>query len=812
MEKISDALPRLPHLPSSSSDQDETMGLAPSNFHLPEVQEVTPRQAFHIEEEVAEHHLADPNYWVTDHVHISKERDEKAEDGSASSERVVVEVENDQEEDSPYPEVRAAVSNTDDPTMPVNTFRMWFLGIVFTVVISGLNQFFGFRYPSVTITSLVAQLVALPLGKILEKILPTREFTTLGCRWTLNPGPFNIKEHTLITVMANVVYGGAYATDILAVQKSFYNQSLDTGYQLLLVISTQLIGFSYAGLCRRFLVWPGAMIWPYTLVNSALFNALHQSYEKSSDGWMSRNKFFAIAFTCSAVWYWFPGYIFTALSVFSWVCWIAPNNFVVNSLFGYQTGLGMGFVTFDWSQIAYTGSPLVTPWWAQANVFACLVIIYWIAAPIMYYKNVFFAQYLPMSSSGSYDNTGAAYNATAIIVDGIFDPELYANYSPLYLSMTFALAYGLSFGALTSTLVHVFLWYRHDIARQFRASLKDEPDIHSRLMTAYREVPNWWYIGLFLGSFAIAIVTIEVWKTQLPVWALILALLISLVYLIPIGMIQAITNQQVGLNVITELIIGYALPGKPVAMMIFKTFGYITMAQGLAFVGDLKLGHYMKIPPRMMFMAQVVAALVACFVVVGVQDWMFGNIEGMCQPGQTDNFTCPGIKVFGTASLIWGGIGPTRIFTNGLYKPLLWFFLIGALLPIPFYYLAKRYPMSGFKYVNIPVFFTGTGLMPPATGINFSSWFMVGITFMYFVRRYHFAWWSHYNYVLSAAMDSGVAITTIIIFFCLYYPNGGVQLNWWGNSVYTTTMDGMGASYRAIPQGEVFGYQPGTWS
>jgi hypothetical protein len=55
---------------------------------------------------------------------------------------------------------------------------------------------------------------------------------------------------------------------------------------------------------------------------------------------------------------------------------------------------------------------------------------------------------------------------------------------------------------------------------------------------------------------------------------------ISFFYVIPIGMIQAITNQQVGLNVITELIIGFGLPGRPVAMMMFKTWGYITMAQG----------------------------------------------------------------------------------------------------------------------------------------------------------------------------------------------------------------------------------------
>lgn len=30
-------------------------------------------------------------------------------------------------------------------------------------------------------------------------------------------------------------------------------------------------------------------------------------------------------------------------------------------------------------------------------------------------------------------------------------------------------------------------------------------------------------------------------------------------------------------------------------MMIFKTYGYITMSQALSFVGDLKFGHYMKV-------------------------------------------------------------------------------------------------------------------------------------------------------------------------------------------------------------------------
>ena len=71
---------------------------------------------------------------------------------------------------------------------------------------------------------------------------------------------------------------------------------------------------------------------------------------------------------------------------------------------------------------------------------------------------------------------------------------------------------------------------------------------------------------------------------------------IAFLYTIPIGIIQAITNQQIGLNVITELIIGYAFPGRPVTTMMFKTWGYITMVQALQFTADFKLGHYMKIP------------------------------------------------------------------------------------------------------------------------------------------------------------------------------------------------------------------------
>jgi hypothetical protein len=60
------------------------------------------------------------------------------------------------EDDSPYPEVRSAVANFDDTSMPASTLRAWVLGICWAIVIPGLNQFFYFRFPSVAIGNVSA--------------------------------------------------------------------------------------------------------------------------------------------------------------------------------------------------------------------------------------------------------------------------------------------------------------------------------------------------------------------------------------------------------------------------------------------------------------------------------------------------------------------------------------------------------------------------------------------------------------------------------------------------------------------------------
>jgi hypothetical protein len=112
-------------------------------------------------------------------------------------------------------------------------------------------------------------------------------------------------------------------------------------------------------------------------------------------------------------------------------------------------------LTFDWAQIAYIGSPLATPWWAEANIAVGFVFFFWILTPALYFTNTWYSKYMPISSGGSFDNTGAKYNVTRILTaDSTFDEESYKAYSPLFLSTTFAISYGLSFASITATITH----------------------------------------------------------------------------------------------------------------------------------------------------------------------------------------------------------------------------------------------------------------------------------------------------------------------------------------------------------------------
>jgi hypothetical protein len=104
--------------------------------------------------------------------------------------------------------------------------------------------------------------------------LPAVEFNVFGYKASLNPGPFNMKEHMLITIMANVGFTGPYTASIIWVQvaERFFNKpwAKNFGYQILISLSTNFIGYGLAGVTRRFLVYPLYAVWPSNLATIAL--------------------------------------------------------------------------------------------------------------------------------------------------------------------------------------------------------------------------------------------------------------------------------------------------------------------------------------------------------------------------------------------------------------------------------------------------------------------------------------------------------------------------------------------------------------
>lgn len=164
---------------------------------------------------------------------------------------------------------------------------------------------------------------------------------------------------------------------------------------------------------------------------------------------------------------------------------------------------------------------------------------------------------------------------------------------------------------------------------------------------------------------------------------------------------------------------------------------------------------------------------------------MLSNIPGICTPQAINGFTCPIARVHFNGSILWGVVGPARFFgKDALYRPLIWAFLVGAIAPLGVYYMGRNKKRSIWSKVNLPVLFGSLSWIPPATGLNFSVWAVICYVFNDVIRRRKSEWWGKYVMTLSAALDSGVALGVVIIFFGIVYPGWMKSFTWWGTEVY----------------------------
>lgn len=736
-----------------------------------------------------------------------------------------------------YPEVRAVTRPLDEDETNCLTFRVVLLSTLWSCAGSVLDTFFSVRFPSISLSGIALQILLMYSAWLWCKMPEWSIPVWKGKRMWINKGPWTFKEQMLGTLMIAVSVASPYSQSAIIAQanNNFYgiSEAGDFGYIILLTLSSTFMGFGIAGLVRVILVYPVKAIWFGTLPSIALSRGLVAKEKKENiNGWkLKRSHFFWLFAWLSFGWYWITNFVFQGLSTFGWLSWIAPNNINLQAITGPLTGLGVNPIpTFDLNNILVT-NPMVTPFYVFSNMFFG-VIIGMIAIIILWYTNVRWTGYLPINTTSLFANNGKKFNVRKILNSkGNLDLAAFQKYSMPFWSAGNLVVYGAFFAFYPAVMVYALLNYWKPLKESFQIlfkairhpdqALKSRKDRFCRAMSKYKEVPEWWYLAILAISLGLAIATVEHYKfTSTPVWTIFLALGLSIIFLIPLGYLFATTNQQVVINVIYELIIGYALPGNGNALMVAKVYGANFLVQADDFISNQKIAHYTSIPPRIIFWCQLGVCLCNCFVQSGILYWQTNNgIKRLCDPDNPNKFTCMSQRVYFNAAVQWGTIGPKRVFdAKGLYPSMKWCFLLGALYPLPFYFgriLLRRYaPRLSWLLngVNEIVILAGSfSYWAPYNLMYVLSGYYFCILFNWFIKNRYPAWWSKYNYILYASLTVGIAYSALIMFFSTEYKHLA-SISWWGNNVISSTKDAAGTAVRLlIPSEGYFGPKPGSY-
>jgi OPT family oligopeptide transporter len=358
------------------------------------------------------------------------------------------------------------------------------------------------------------------------------------------------------------------------------------------------------------------------------------------------------------------------------------------------------------------------------------------------------------------------------------DIEKFNANKPIYITEYFALTYISNFLALSATFSHVILWHGKDIYRRFKEAMKqmqqdDSDDIHNRLMSVYPDIPEWVY-GVYLAC-CIAFMSFVVSNTAftMPIWAVFLGVGVTSLAIIPLGTVEAISGKRIYLNVITQMTIGLLIPGQTISIMAYKSLGTNGALQAMTLISDLKLGHYMKVPPVAMVGAQLLGTFVGAFTTTFTCWFVMDHMNIGAGDWKATSYS-----IFYSAGAIWGAIGPRRFFGIGTpYETLLFGFLIGFLLPFLPWIANKVYPNKFWRYINVPLLLYTSGVGSYQSEIIVG--FIVNVIFQLYLFRYQYDWWKKYTYVFSAAV-SGATMVAILLIALLKNLNFNAPF-WWGN-------------------------------
>ncbi|KAI0030545.1 OPT oligopeptide transporter protein-domain-containing protein [Vararia minispora EC-137] len=695
------------------------------------------------------------------------------------------------------------ISIDDDPSLSPWTFRAFFLGIGLSAFGGVLAEIYYFKPQTVLVSTMFLAIIAYVLGTFMELVIPSR-----GIFRYLNPGPFNKKENAFIVVMSSAAATSALATEVLAVQRLWYNTTPNAAASIFLLFSSQLLGYGIAGLMRGVLLYPSKMLYPGVLPLASMLDAF---FTKGVDN-TKKLRLFYIAFIVIFFWEILPEWMFPLLTGFSIFCLANPTSPDFTRVFGGSNGnegLGLLSLCFDWQYISGGYNPFAIPLKAQfSNLLGYILCMVVFCA--VYYKNIWNSLSLPFLSQELFYENGTLYNQTLILNDKLeVDPTLLAEQGLPFYSGTWVTQLLSTNLGMAATFTHILLWNFDDIRGvwawvsipsikrmvsnfnwQFwrdegKQEVSEDADIdpHYREMLKYRNAPNSWYFVVLIISIIISLVLIYKTNSTLPWWGFIIACLLATISILFFGTLYAITGLQFIIQPFVQMIGGFIHPGKPVANMFFVLYSYNSVTQAQLLLRDLKIAQYTKLPPRAAFTAQMIGTLFGCVLnyvlmnsIIDNQREILLSVEG------TNIWSGQQPQQYNSQAIAWGGLAHELFASGKRYQWVSWAYVVGLFVPVPFWIVHRFWPRLRADYLYTPVICYYIGWL--CVGINSSilSYFAIAWFSQWFLRTRYPRWFAKYNYILGAALDGGTQVMVFILSFAVQGASGNSHLfpQWWG--------------------------------
>lgn len=648
----------------------------------------------------------------------------------------------------------------DDPSMPTVTFRSCLVGLIMAVFGAAVCQIFMYKPVHLHPHPLFIQLACLIIGRGLAEIP--------GPPWW-NPGPLTVKETVFSAIMATAGAAGTPSVEMVATQDLLFDRKMSPLLTITVLVSSQLIGYGWAGLLRPFLIYSPKTIFPSTLPSVALFKSLCNYSPEVTE----KVSFFKKGFTFTTFYQVIPTYIAPALQAISPWCLTLPQVPAITNLFGGSlVAEGMGLFAFcsDWTLIGGHG-PLFIPLIAQVTDWASVgFAIFLMGAAYRFNWFNYGGPPLPFISYDLLDSKGKRYNLTTAIfkngTENVTSTEILGL--PHYATTSVVGKSGISLAV--SSAITTAIIYNWDDLRNACSNNGGEiaEDPHRKITKKYKQFPNWAFASMAVLFLALAFLCSFWGESGLSVGALATSFCISAVLSLAAGFFYGTVGIGLHCHPVVQMIGGLLFPGNAIGNMWFTMYGSVSVGQCVFMLKDLKLGQYMHLSSLSVVGAQMTGTLVGGFthylVMVAI---LSTQRDVLLLPNGNGVFTGMALSGFAANATTWGIFSQRLYLAGQRYAIVPICLLAGFFLPIPFVLLHFWKPKVGFNKVNVSLFcsslFHAVGGVTSARTVAT----IIGFYTQYYMRKYRFQWYQKYNYILSAALDGGTQLTMFLLTFTL---------------------------------------------